>query len=67
MTVKLMIDGKKVPFQNDVKIIFDDEDDEQLHMTYTYEGLVEDLIQDDMVVKTSSCTYVEICENLEKS
>ncbi len=65
MKVLIEIDGKPVSFQNDVKIIYDDEEDEQLHMTYTHEGLVEDLIHNDRVVKTNSVTYVEICEELD--
>lgn len=69
MTVKLLIDGQETPFQNDVKIIYeaDEDQDEQLHMTYTHEGLVEDLLHDDEVVKTNNVTYVEICEALENS
>lgn len=50
--MKLFIDGKEVEFQNDVKVVWDDEypeDDMELHMAATHEGIILDRFtrQDD--------------------
>lgn len=63
--MKLLIDGKEVPFQNDVKVIVEDEDigeDSELHLTFTHEGVVTDIIDNGQVTATDSDTYTELFE-----
>jgi len=55
--MKLIVDGKEVQFDNQVKVIYEDEfvgmDDRdrevygQLHVTLTHEGLIADLFEED--------------------
>lgn len=59
----VIIDGKEIQVQNDVKIIHEDhlvevddqEEDAQVHITCTHEGLILDvIIGDGFVLKTNS-------------
>jgi len=71
----VLIDGKEVKVQNDVKIIYDgvvcdlDDDDKdieaELHVTLTSEGIVTDVINSDDggYVATMSRTYGELADD----
>jgi len=63
----VLIDGKEVKVLNDIKIIVDleNEQEEELHLTVTHEGVITDVIDKEDVVLTSSETYQELVENLE--
>jgi len=56
--MKVLIDGVLVPVQNDVKIIVGG--DKALHVTLTDEGIILDLIEDDLALETGSATYDEL-------
>lgn len=61
--MKVLIDGKEVKCQNDVKIIHDIEGDE-LHVTCTHEGVVTDVVSGGEVIGTSSIEAKDIYETL---
>ena len=62
MTVTLLIDGREVAFQNEIKVIYEEDPTigEQLHLTVTNEGLVTDVVICDDVEDTTSETFDEI-------
>jgi len=55
-TMKILIDGKEVKFENDVKVIWEDTPDaeQELHMCATYEGIILDVIESGEVERTMS-------------
>ena len=72
--MKVLIDGKEVSVQNDVKIIYDDipvlidenETDTTLYVTATHEGLIHDVFpsNSDTSLASKSQTASEIVEDL---
>jgi hypothetical protein len=44
--MKLIVDGKEIPYLNDVKVVFD-EDDVGVHFTFTKQGVVQDWVSYD--------------------
>jgi hypothetical protein len=45
--MKLIVDGKAVEFKNDVKVLWDDESEDQLQLTATHEGIILDTFELD--------------------
>ena len=70
MKIRVLVDGVEIsiPVLNDVKVIvdFDEEeaDDTSIHHTFTYEGVISDLIEAGEVVGTDCQMYEEIHETL---
>lgn len=61
--MKVLIDGEEVEVLNDVKIIYEGlglEEDEQLHITATSEGLIHDVFDFMHILGTQSATAEEI-------
>ena len=68
--MKVFIEGKLVSFGNDVKIIIsvgETEDEYELHLTITSEGIVKDLVSDGEVMKTAFDLHENIAETLAES
>ena len=60
--MKVLIDGKEVEVQNDVKIIWEQEDDDEneqtLQLTATYEGLIGDVFDEEgELIQTASIEH----------
>lgn len=64
----LIVDGKEIKVLNEVKVIVgvDDLEDQELHLTLTHEGIIQDVIdaKGDIPI-TSSETYQEVLTRLE--
>jgi hypothetical protein len=59
--MKILIDGKEVPVQNDVKVIYEEVDGaDELHLTLTHEGIISDVIADGEVIATQSQEAIDI-------
>jgi hypothetical protein len=69
----LIVDGKKVPVQNDVKVVYEDvlcvtSDDEEytarLHVTLNCEGAIFDLFDEEgvAILRTAGMTIVDMEE-----
>jgi len=61
--MKVIIDGNEVECLNDVKVIYDDQMDEdenptQIHVTATYEGLIIDEFNNDGNLNSTSSMEV---------
>jgi len=73
--MKVLIDGKEIEVQNDVRIIYDeviygwDDDDTELegslHLVANHEGLVTDVVdKDGEIFATWSNTYGELADRI---
>lgn len=64
MKVRVILDGIETQFLNDVKVIveaFDpDQDNVDLHLTLTHEGMISDVVLQNDVYATSSTGYAEM-------
>lgn len=60
----VLIDGEKRYVGNDVKIIWETDEDigQEFHLTVTHEGMIHDVIEPDGVVATESSTADEYAE-----
>lgn len=60
----LIVDGKKIKFQNDVKVIFEDAEEGVLQTTITHEGLILDIYDEagEELLKTAAYEVVDLLE-----
>lgn len=62
--MKVLIDGREVEVQNDVKIIWDQMDEhekeQELHLTCTYEGIIADRYKEGEFDETTSVEHDDI-------
>lgn len=73
--MRLLVDGRVLKVDNDVRVIYDDmifenvDGDEvavELHVVLTSEGVIEDVVCGDEVIATNSLMAQEIVERLSE-
>lgn len=71
--MRLLVDGRVLKVDNDVRVIYDDmifenvDGDEvavELHVVLTSEGIIEDVVYGDEVIATNSLMAQEIVERM---
>ena len=61
--MKLLVDGKEVVVNNDVKVIYEDVDeDQEVHATLTHEGLILDTFLGGEPHTTACLMAIELTE-----
>ena len=66
--MKVLIDGKEIEILNDVKILWDQMDDDEneqvLQLTATYEGLIGDVFQGEELIETAAIEHRYIMNSI---
>jgi hypothetical protein len=69
--MKILVDGKEIQVQNDIKVIYEDvvidydmdseeEKHAELHATLTHEGLILDVVHEGEIAGSNSMEYGEM-------
>jgi len=61
--MNVYVDGKLITVTCDVKVVYEDNDDDnqlQLHVTLTNEGIIKDIVDKDGEIVNTSCELFKI-------